>query len=131
MELHLKIIGFILILLAMIHLAFPRYFKWEAELASLSLINRQLMYVHTFFIALAVFLMGVLCITAAPELITTALGRKLSLGLAVFWVVRLYVQVAIYSSRLWKGKPFETAIHVLFLVLWSYFSVIFFLCFRG
>jgi hypothetical protein len=69
MELHLKIIGFILIILAIVHGFFPRHFNWLEELSSLSLANKQMMYVHTFFIALVVFLMGILCLTSSTELI--------------------------------------------------------------
>jgi hypothetical protein len=60
MDLQIKIIGGLLILLAMLHLIFPKYFNWKQELSSLSLVNRQIMYVHTFFIAFVVFLMGLL-----------------------------------------------------------------------
>jgi hypothetical protein len=84
MELHLKIIGWILILLAIVHVVFPKRFNWTEELSSLSLINRQVMYVHTFFIALVVLLMGILCLTSAKELIETDLGKKIVLGLGVF-----------------------------------------------
>ena len=56
MEIHYKIIGIILIALAFSHVIFPKYFKWEKELKSLSLINQQIMKVHTFFIALVVLL---------------------------------------------------------------------------
>ena len=63
MEIHFKIIGGILVLLALAHGIFPRYFNWKQELNSMSIINRQLMYVHSFFIAFLIFLMGVLCLT--------------------------------------------------------------------
>lgn len=125
METHLKIIGFILIVLALFHLIFPKYFNWEKELQSLSLMNRQMMWVHTIFIALTVFLMGVLCITSAEELSGTNLGRKVSLGLAIFWTTRLAIQFFGYSSKLWKGKFFETMVHLLFSLLWFYTSLIF------
>lgn len=127
MELHLKIIGWILIMLALIHIIFPRRFKWKEELSSLSLINREVMYVHTFFIALVVLLMGILCLTSARELIETNLGNKITLGLGVFWLIRLLIQFFGYSSELWKGKTFETIIHILFSFLWTYLSVIFFM----
>lgn len=126
MELHLRIIGILLMALAAIHIIFPRYFKWSEELVNLSLINRQMMYIHTFFIALAVFLMGVLCLTSAHELMDTELGKKLSLGLSLFWVIRLLIQFFGYSSRLWRGKRFETTVHIVFSILWAYLSVVFF-----
>jgi hypothetical protein len=103
MELHFKVIGAMLIILALVHIIFPRYFNWVEELKPLSLINRQMMTTHTFFIALTVFLMGLLCLTSANELIVTDLGRKISLGFAVFWMIRLYFQFWILSGTM-EGK---------------------------
>jgi hypothetical protein len=131
MEMHLKIIGWLLMLLALIHGIFPRYFNWKNEFSSLSLINREMMYVHTFFIAFVVFLMGILCVTCSIEIVETALGKKLALGLCVFWAIRFFTQFFGYSSALWKGKRFETVVHVVFSLLWAYVSVVFFLCSTG
>jgi hypothetical protein len=125
MELHLKIIGLILIILAMVHGVFPRHFNWQKDLLQLSLINRQMMYVHTLFIALTVLLMGVLCLALSKDLIETNLGKRICLGLAVFWTARLIIQFFGYSTELWKGKTFETTIHLLFIILWTYLSFIF------
>ena len=85
MELHLRIIGIGLVALALIHVIFPRYFNWREELAGLSLVNREMMKIHTFFIALALLLMGVLCYTEPAALVRTELGRTICLGLAIFW----------------------------------------------
>lgn len=112
-------------LLALIHIAFPQYFNWQNELAGLSLINRQMMIIHTFFIALTVFLMGLLCLIAADELINTGLGKKIALGLGIFWTIRLFIQFFGYSPKLWKGKTFETVAHILFAFLWAYLGTIF------
>jgi len=127
MELHLKIIGVLLILLALLHAGFPRKFDWRSELASLNVLNRQMMYVHTLFIAIMLALMGFLCLSSANELTTTALGRRVCIGLAAFWIVRLLVQFFGYSSELWKGRTFETVVHVVFSMLWIYFSVVYLL----
>jgi hypothetical protein len=126
MELQLKIIGILLIILAIIHIVFPKRFNWKEELSSLSLINRQMMYVHTFFIAITVLLMGLLCFTSSKELIETDLGKKICFGLALFWLIRLITQFLGYSSKLWKGKTFETVIHIIFSFLWVYLSCTFF-----
>jgi len=125
MELHLKVIGVILVLLALVHIIFPKYFKWKAELSFISIINRQMMYVHTFFIAFGVLLMGLLCLTSSAELTTTTFGRRLALGLCIFWSTRLLIQFFGYSPVLWKGKTFETTVHILFSLIWIYFSGIF------
>ena len=125
MELHLKITGILLIILALIHISFPKYFKWKQELNSLSIMNRQLMYVHSFFIALAVLLIGLLCLTSANDLIGTTLGKRISLGLGLFWAIRLFIEFFGYSAKIWKGKAFETTVHVLFSVFWAYLSSLF------
>ena len=125
MEIHLRIIGSLLIMLALVHVYFPRYFDWKRDFSSVSIINRQMFYVHSFFIAFVVLLMGLLCLTSAPDLLSTSLGKKLCLSLGVFWLARLVIQFFGYSSDLWKGKTFETAVHVMFSFLWTYMSGVF------
>lgn len=125
MELQLKIIGILLICIGIFHITFPKQFNWKTEFASISLINRQMMYVHTFFIALTVLLMGVLCLTSSVQLIETDLGKKICLGFGIFWAIRLFIQFFVYSSKLWKGKIFETIIHIVFSFLWVYLSYVF------
>ena len=127
MELHLKIAGVLLILLALLHPFLPRYFKWKEECCNLSIMNRQILYVHSFFIGFMILMMGLLCMTSSNELLTTSLGKRICLGLGVFWAIRLGVQFFIYSSKVWKGKLFETTMHILFSLLWTYLSIVFFL----
>lgn len=131
MEIHFKIIGVFLMGLALVHAIFPRYFQWEKELPLLSLINRQMMQVHTFFIALVVMLMGVLCFSSATELIHTPLGKRISLGLGIFWFIRLLLQFFGYSSALWKGKVFETTVHIFFSLFWTYLTFVFLMNYFG
>jgi hypothetical protein len=125
MEVHFKITGVLLMALAVLHFYFPKYFSWKQELTKLTLINRQIMYVHSFFIAFAVFLVGLLCITSAHELIETALGKRISLGIGVFWCARLIIQFFGYSSKLWKGKAFETTVHIVLALFWTYLTIVF------
>ena|SRR5688572_7911546 len=127
MELHLKIIGCCLVVLGLVHAIFPKRFNWKQELSLLSVMNREMMYVHTFFIAFTLLLVGVLCLTLSSELIDTLLGKRISLGLGIFWIIRLYVQFFVYSSITWRGKPFETTVHILFCIFWFYLSAIFIL----
>jgi hypothetical protein len=127
MLLQLRIIGFALVVLALLHAAFARYFNWRTEFAPVSLINRQMMYVHTFFVAFMVLLMGVLCLTSAPDLVGTPLGRRVALGCGVFWLARLLIQFFGYSPELWRGKRFETGVHIVFIGFWSYLSAVFLL----
>jgi hypothetical protein len=123
--------GVILICLALIHIGFPGYFRWKKDLSAASLINRQMMYVHTFFIALTIFLMGIICIYNNHDLIYTTLGRQLMLAFSIFWFTRFVFQLFVYSPALWKGKRFETIVHILFTLLWMYFTVVFFIVYLG
>lgn len=121
----LEITGGLLIALALLHIILPRYFRWREETASLSLLTRQIFYVHTFFIALSVFLMGLLCVTNAADLMYTPLGQRICLGLGIFWGIRLIIQFFGYSSQIWRGKVFETLTHVAFTMFWAWLTTLF------
>lgn len=131
MEIHVKIVGSLLIALSLMHVIIPKYFKWEQELTSLSLITKQILYVHTFFIAFVVLLMGLLCLSYSHELLHAPFGRVITLGLFGFWLTRLIFQFFVYSPKVWRGKRFETLMHVIFSVLWLYFSGVFLLGYLG
>lgn len=128
MWIHLKIIGWLLMLLSFLHVFVPGYLDWKKDLAPISLMNRQMMKTHMIFIAIAVFAIGLLCVTSTQDLLTTPLGNKLCLGLMVFWALRLFFQFFVYSSELWRGKKFETFIHVMAVGFWVYMAVVFGLC---
>lgn len=125
MQTLLEITGGLLMGLALLHAVFPRYFRWNEETIGLSLITRQILHVHTFFIALTVFLMGLLCLTSAADLIQTPLGRRICLGLGFFWGIRLVIQFFGYSSKLWRGMAFETFAHIAFTLFWGWLAALF------
>ena len=129
MTIHLYISGIVLIALALVHIIFPKKFNWKNELSNLSLINRQMMQVHTFFIALFVGLNGLLNLLGAGLLQDGPLAKLVTGGLAIFWGCRLFFQFFVYSPLLWKGKTFETFVHVVFGAFWAYLTIIYtFLC---
>lgn len=125
MEIHLKIVGSLLIALSLMHIIIPKYFKWEQELTSVSLITKQILYVHTFFIAFIVLLMGLLCLGYSRELLHDPFGKVISMGLFGFWLTRLIFQFLVYSPKVWRGRKFETVMHVVFAVIWFYFTAVF------
>jgi hypothetical protein len=121
----LQTTGILLMVLGLAHAAFPRHFRWRGETAGLSLLTRQILYIHTAFIGLTVFLIGLLCATCAADLAGTPLGQRICLGLAAFWCIRLVVQFFGYSPDLWRGKPFETTMHILFSLFWAFLTTLF------
>jgi hypothetical protein len=122
MEFLLKTAGLLLIALSLLHLSFPKRFNWKKEFAGVSVINREMMYIHAFFVGLMLLLIGILCATSSAELLTTPIGHRIALGFAIFFTIRLLLQFFGYSSVLWKGKRFETTAHVLISILWVYLS---------
>ena len=123
---HLKIIGVALMLLAAMHLVLPKWCDWTGELARLSLLNRQLMQVHTFFIALIVLLFGALTFFCTDDLLSKSrLAQIILAGFAVFWAIRLYVQFFVYDAKLWRGRRFETTVHILFACFWTYCTIVY------
>lgn len=116
-------VGMAQIVLGIAHVFFKSYFKWKEELSSVSLLTRQIFYVHTFFIAFVVSLFGLLTVFCYEELIA---GSKLALLvtalLFLFWTARLIFQFWVYSPKLWRGQPFRTAMHILFSLLWIWMT---------
>lgn len=121
LDLQLSVAGILQVSLAFAHLGFGRHLGWKDDLARLSLVNRQIFQVHTFFIGLVLVLFGLLDLLAGKLLLDgSVLARSVSGGLAVFWGARLFVQWFVFDPRLWKGKRFETAVHALFTLLWTW-----------
>ena len=124
--LHLKIVGTLLLLLAAAHLFFPRRFQWREEFAKVSLLNRQIFYVHCFFIVLILSMIGVLALFFTPLLMRRdELSKIVLAGLLLFWGARLFIQIFVYDRALWKGHRFNTTMHVAFTALWTYYVAVF------
>jgi hypothetical protein len=121
LRIHLQIVGALLLSLGIAHSFFGRYFGWEKELATLSMLTRRIFLVHCFFIALVLVLLGVcsLCYTDAL-LEPNPLSRVLLAGIVVFWLCRLVIQFLVYEADIWRGRPFYTFMHVAFSLFWIY-----------
>lgn len=123
---HLRISGAILTALGLAHIYFPKRFDWRREAAALSPLTRQILSVHNAYIGLTVGLNGLLALLFAEDLVHPShLGLVVSTGIAVFWGSRFFVQLLVYSPSLWKGKRFETSVHVAFAMFWAYLAIVF------
>jgi hypothetical protein len=121
LSIHLQIVGILLMLLGVSHAFFNRYFGWERELATVSLLTRRVFFVHSFFIALGIVLAGAVSFLYADALLLpTALNRALLAAMATFWSCRLLAQFFGYDSAIWRGDRFRTFMHVAFALLWFY-----------
>jgi hypothetical protein len=125
-EIHLRIVGSLLLALAGINLCLPRQLNWRRELRDVSLLNRQIFAVHAAFIALAVGLMGGLSLFYASHFTRPApLAAAIASGMAVFWGARLLTQLFFYDPSHWRGNRARTAIHILVLLTLGYFTFTF------
>lgn len=124
--LHLQIAGSLLLVLSALGLTLPRRFGWRAELERVSLLTRQVFFVHAKFITLIVVFMGILSIGWAHELTTPVpLATPVLAGLMIFWGVRLFMQWGVYDRRLWVGNRFNTTMHYVFTVFWIYLTAVY------
>lgn len=126
LSVHLKTVGTLLLLLSLAHFFFPRYFRWQEELRRVSLLTRQVFWVHYLFIMLVLALFGALSLWGTHYLLRgDGLSRAVLAGCAVFWLVRLFVQLFVYDRSLWQGQRFNTMMHVLFTATWTYFAAVY------
>jgi hypothetical protein len=123
---HLRIVGASLLALSLAHVFVARHLEWKKDTARLTLINRQIFYVHTFFICLTLAMLGALCLLFAQTLLErTPLARLVLICLVIFWGTRLVFQWCVYDWSLWRGHRNNTIIHIAVTILWSYYTLVF------
>jgi hypothetical protein len=126
LTLHLQIVGVLLLLLAIAHAFFDRYFGWSRELGRVSLFTRRVFFVHCFFIALTLALSGAGSILYSGTLLRPdPLSRGILAALVVFWLCRLLAQFFAYDAAIWRGSRFRTSMHVFFSLLWCYVTAVY------
>lgn len=123
---NLRLVGLMLAILGLAHAYFPRRFGWHEECQRLEPLTREIHFVHNAYIGLFCVLNGLLCLFLAPDLLQPSrLAAGILIGLLVFWGSRLVVQLFVYSRDLWRGKRFETGVHILISLFWLDLSVTF------
>lgn len=131
MKLCLQLAGILQLVLSLAHCALPRRFGWREELQRVSLVTRQVFWVHMGFLMLTLAGFGSVTWLRADDLLTRGpLARTVLGGLAVFWIARLYCQFFVYRPELWRGNPVNTTAHVLFAALWTFLAGVYTAAFR-
>jgi hypothetical protein len=106
---HLQLAGALMLALSVAHIFFWRYFRWGSELASVSLLTRQVFGVHTFFIALVLAIFGELSLWETDALLDQgSLDRSFLASMLFFWLCRLGCQWLVYDSEIWRRRPLYT-----------------------
>ncbi len=124
-QLHLRVIGVLLLGIAALSLYVPRRFGWGRDVAQLPLLTRQVFVIHCAFVTVVCALLGLLLALCAPALLEPGvLPRAVLIGLLVMWAARMLAQWFFYDPRLWRGIPLHTTMHVLFSGIYFYFVVV-------
>lgn len=124
--LNLRAAGALLAVLVVVNLLVPSRFGWRADLAKLSLLNRQIFQAHSVFLVLILGLSSALLLTSADALLEPSrLSRAILIGLTIFWGLRMVMQWFFYSPDIWRGNRFFTTMHIAFSVAWIYMTAVF------
>jgi hypothetical protein len=98
---YLWVAGGVQLSIAVSNLWVPRILHYRDNLAKVSAIVRQVFTVHAIYLVLVLLAFSALSIFFAPELAgANSLGRFLSAFLAVFWLLRVFLQFAYYDRAL-------------------------------
>jgi hypothetical protein len=91
------------LLFAAFHLCFWRLFRWRAELARVSTINRGVMQVLNLCLTYLFIALGLVTLVDREEIMATRLGHHLLLVLCLFWIIRLVEQFVFFAERSWRS----------------------------
>jgi alginate O-acetyltransferase complex protein AlgI len=87
----------------------PRVVGFRQNLASVTSFFRRLVWVYGVFIALVIGGFGAVSLLQANALAAgTPLARAISLFIAIFWLVRLAVQLFVFDARPFRNSRFLT-----------------------
>jgi hypothetical protein len=124
LPLNLTIAGMLLLGLGILHIALPGVLQWNRELAGASPLNREVSYVHCFFIGLACLLWGLLPLTAGRSLLQPSpVARLVLIGAVVFWASRLAIQLLVFNRHA-RESPSWCALSIVGTGLWLYLTAV-------
>ena len=106
---------------AMLNLKLVRWLRWRVELLGLPLLMREVFQVHVWFISLTLAIFGVTTLRFAGLMASRANPALawLAAALAIFWGLRVVVQVGYYSASHWRGDTARTVVHLLLLIVYG------------
>ncbi len=84
---------------AIFHIGFWRLFNWTIELKKLSFTNRAVMQILNLRIIFMCFLMAFIYFKFPQELMSSALGKTLLIGMGLFWAGRTVEQFVFFKHN--------------------------------
>lgn len=100
-ELLIKLGGVFHLVLALIHLGFWKFLRWEQELAKLMRINRSVVQVLNIQLTYTFVVVASLSLLCAQEMAQTPLGRTVTAGISGFWILRVITHATFFRVGHW------------------------------
>ncbi len=115
--------GAVQLVIAAANAVIPAKLRYAENLAKVSVMVRQVFIVHAVYIVGLLVAFAGLCFGYAGELASgVGLGRTLSAGLAVFWGVRVPIQLFYYDAEPKRRHPVA---HVCFSAMFIFLTAVF------
>ena len=107
--------------IAGLNMRLDKLLGWESELNGISLLLREVFYVHKWFITITLLIFGVITIRFASDIGSAnyEMARWFAASAGIFWGIRTAIQWLFYSSDHWKGNPSRTAVHWILTVCYG------------
>lgn len=113
----LRTAGAMQLVIAGANFVLPARLEYDKNLASASRIVRQIFHVHGFYIVLVVTALGFLCVADPHELLAkTRLAHYLRCFIALFWALRLPIQLGYYDPEVRRQNRLEDVLFALALL---------------
>jgi hypothetical protein len=111
--------GILNALFAVFHFALPSLAQWQNTLSTISTDSQAVMYTLNLAAAFTLLVFAFVSVFYRHDLLTTNLGKALSISIALFWLVRavaeiLYFRIGVNGS--WVGVLMFGAIGFLYLI---------------
>ena len=119
----IQIAGAVQLAIGLANLPLASRLQYRKNLAGASEIVRQVFYVHAAYIVLVVLGFAALSLLFPDELVSgRPLGRFLSTFLAVFWLLRVPIQLFYYPAEIRRQNRLAD---VIFTVAFAFLAVVF------
>jgi len=114
-------------LIAVLDLALIPIMRWQEDIARIPLLIRQVFHVHCWFIAVTLVIFAALTYRFAAEMTSGVepVYRWIAASIGSFWAIRVGLQLGYYSSSHWRGIPSRTAVHVILLIIYPMFAIVY------
>jgi len=106
MDILIKVGSFYNLMFAIYHCLFWKIFNWDEELKKIDFLNRAIMQVLNLCLTFCFLIFSYISFFHTAELLTTALGHTLLVGISIFWLLRAIEQVLFFKLKHWLSIIF-------------------------